>query len=413
MEGANFVFPTHDIVQTCNSKSTNVFKLDNNKKPTICFATMCKNEEHCIKQTLESVYKYIDYWVVCDTGSTDKTCEIVTDFFKEKNIPGDLYIDEWKGFDHNKTLLFNNCYKKADYILHIDADDLLEGDFEFTSKDAGYLSYLCWAKRGENTTMKYKVQLMFYNHCHWKFCGVAHTTIKCLDNTENLGNGALTDKNFFLNSRDTGNRSTDPEKYYKDALKLKDQFFQTLTDDPDGLNNRSVFYTANSYRDASRFEEAAQWYSLYVKLENTWIEEKYISYLNLGNILKILKYEHEKIIQTYKLAIKTIPDRAEAYLEFGRYLNNSKKFTDAYDILKKGKLISLTNAKKNYSLFIQETSYEKFIDDELAVSCYWLGKYDEAKTLLEKMISDDDFSVHVERLNRNLEYTNNQLSKCK
>ena len=60
---------------------------------TLCFATMCKNEEHVIKNTLESVYKYIDYWIVCDTGSTDKTCQIVTDFFKEKNIPGELHID--------------------------------------------------------------------------------------------------------------------------------------------------------------------------------------------------------------------------------------------------------------------------------------------------------------------------------
>ena len=56
-------------------------------RPTICFASMCKNEEHCIRQTLEAVYKYIDYWVICDTGSTDKTCEIITELFKEKNIP--------------------------------------------------------------------------------------------------------------------------------------------------------------------------------------------------------------------------------------------------------------------------------------------------------------------------------------
>ena len=29
-------------------------------KSTICFATMCKNEAHCIIETLESVYKYND-----------------------------------------------------------------------------------------------------------------------------------------------------------------------------------------------------------------------------------------------------------------------------------------------------------------------------------------------------------------
>lgn len=101
--------------KTDTSNNSNIVKSGN--KPTICFATMCKNEEHCIKETLENVYKYIDYWVVCDTGSTDNTCKIVEDFFKEKNIPGELHVDEWKGFDINKTILFNHCYKKADYIL--------------------------------------------------------------------------------------------------------------------------------------------------------------------------------------------------------------------------------------------------------------------------------------------------------
>jgi len=31
--------------------------INTSNKPTICFATMCKNEEHCIQETLESVYK--------------------------------------------------------------------------------------------------------------------------------------------------------------------------------------------------------------------------------------------------------------------------------------------------------------------------------------------------------------------
>ena len=116
---------------------------EKNPKKTICFATMCKNEEHCIKETLESIYKYIDTWVVHDTGSTDNTCKIVTDFFQEKGISGELFIDEWKGFDYNKTLLFNRCYNKSDYILHLDADDLIVGDFKLEikgDKDAYFLN---------------------------------------------------------------------------------------------------------------------------------------------------------------------------------------------------------------------------------------------------------------------------------
>ena len=135
------------------------------EEKTICFATMCKDEEHCIRETLESIHTYIDTWVVHDTGSTDNTCKIITDFFEEKGIPGELFIDEWKGFDHNKTLLFNKCYGKSDYILHIDADDIIVGDFQFNTTsdvDAYYLN----TKRGATN---FKCLVLWNNNVHWKF----------------------------------------------------------------------------------------------------------------------------------------------------------------------------------------------------------------------------------------------------
>ena len=63
-----------------------LFKLDkqDNTPPKLCFGSMCKNEEHVIIDTLNSVYKHIDYWVICDTGSTDNTCKLIIDFFTEK-----------------------------------------------------------------------------------------------------------------------------------------------------------------------------------------------------------------------------------------------------------------------------------------------------------------------------------------
>ena len=134
-------------------------------KKTICFATMCKNEEHCIEETLESVYKYIDTWVVHDTGSTDNTCQIVTDFFEKKGISGELFIDDWKGFDFNKTLLFNKCYGRSDYILHIDADDLIVGNLQMNNNsksDAYYLN----TKRG---SADYKCLVLWNNKIHWKY----------------------------------------------------------------------------------------------------------------------------------------------------------------------------------------------------------------------------------------------------
>ena len=89
-----------------------------------------KNESKIICRLFDSVIKWIDCYCICDTGSTDKTCDIVTSFFKEKNIPGELFVDEWISFDKNKTLMFERAYQKTDYVLHLDADDYLIGDFK-------------------------------------------------------------------------------------------------------------------------------------------------------------------------------------------------------------------------------------------------------------------------------------------
>ena len=381
-------------------------------KPTICFATMCKNEEHCIRETLESVYKYIDYWVVEDTGSTDRTCEIVTEFFKEKNIPGELYVDEWQGFDKNKTKRFDYCYKKADYILHLDADDLLVGDFSFTEQDAGKLQYYCWAKRGEFSTYKYKILLLFYNHVHWRFCGVAHTIIKCLDKYTLGENGDISHKNFTMISRDSGARGNDSDKYKKDALILMKQFFNTLIEDPDSLNNRSIFYTAQSYYDCDDYENSAKWYSLYTKIENTWIEEKFECYVRLGNLFQKLGKSFEKVEEKYLKAISIIPDRAEPYMNLGRFYHQQKEWEKGYAILKKGMKIDYNFAKTKYILFLNEHSYGKYIADELSVSCYWTNRFEEGKELIEKIIYDPDMIIYKERISENLQYMHEGLKKA-
>lgn len=377
--------------------------------PTLCFITMCKNEELCIKNTLESVYKYIDYWIVCDTGSTDNTCAIVTEFFKEKNIPGELHVDEWKGFDKNKSLMFERAYGKTDYVLHLDADDYLIGNFnkellKYTACDRYNFTY----KRSKS--LSWKTSSLYNNRLRWIYIGVAHNLIKCLDKTNTTSSDIFTKEDVYIDAEERGARKFDPNKYINDAIKLKDQFFETLYDDPHGLNTRSVFYTAQSYLDAGYPKEAMQWYTLYTKLKNGWIEEEFESTMRIGMCMIRLDFNKEKIIAQFEKAMEIFPDRAEPNYHLGKYLNTISHTESSYKYLKEAKSKNLHEIEQKYILFINQHTYGKYVNDELSVSCYWTGRGEEGFALLNEIIDDEDFQQHKERLLKNKQYFINKFN---
>ena len=63
-----------------------------------------KNEEKVIERCLFSCLKFIDYFVICDTGSTDKTIEVINNFSKKYNLKGEVHQHEWVNFAHNRNL---------------------------------------------------------------------------------------------------------------------------------------------------------------------------------------------------------------------------------------------------------------------------------------------------------------------
>jgi hypothetical protein len=364
---------------------------------------MCKNEEHCIATTLESIYKFIDYWIVCDTGSTDKTCEIVTNFFKEKNIPGELFVDEWKGFDKNKSLMFERAYNKTDYVLHLDADDFLVGDLDTsllnnTTDDKFRFNYL----RGSDNFI---TSSLYNNRVKWIYVGVAHNLILCTDKSNLTSSDIFTsNKDIYVDNNERGARKCDPNKYIKDALLLKEQFFETLYEDPHGLRNRSVFYTAQSYVDSKNYKEAIQWYTLYTNLKDTWIEELFESYLRLGKCMIQLKQDDIKIKNHIQKAIDIFPDRAEPYFILGKYYNDKSNTELGYMYLKEAKSKDFDLISKKYVLFLNKMNYGKYVNDELSVACYWTDKGKEGFDLLNEIIDDPDLEFIKDRLLKNKEY---------
>ena len=60
---------------------------------SICLNMIVKNEGHIIAETLKNICSYIDldYWVICDTGSTDNTKQEILNFFESRDISGELH----------------------------------------------------------------------------------------------------------------------------------------------------------------------------------------------------------------------------------------------------------------------------------------------------------------------------------
>lgn len=100
----------------------------------ICLNSMVANESKTILRMLESCYRYIDYWVIQDNGSTDGTQDLIRNFMAEKQIPGFLYETKWEypGFNRDHTL--QTCLNSdhgCDWILRMDADEQLSIDDDF------------------------------------------------------------------------------------------------------------------------------------------------------------------------------------------------------------------------------------------------------------------------------------------
>ena len=114
----------------------------------LTLSMIVKNEAPNIERCLESVAPYIDYYIICDTGSTDNTKEIIKNFFDKKGIPGEILDHEWKHFGHNRSLALEACLEKTKWALMIDADDTIAGNFPVDKLDENVDGYVVKIKRG-------------------------------------------------------------------------------------------------------------------------------------------------------------------------------------------------------------------------------------------------------------------------
>jgi len=287
-----------------------------------------RNESHVILETLHSVSPYIDYWVICDTGSTDDTREKIQYYLSYYlDIPGELYVDEWKDFGTNRTLALQRARGKTDYVWVIDADDIIHGDFRFPDiMDAD--TYML---RYGTTSFTYFRNQIFNNRRPWEYHGVLHEFSVCVDHQPVTTSKITEPKEYYIDSRRLGARNRDPEKYKKDANIM----IKALGSCHDlHMKSRYTFYIAQSFMDYGELENAISWYQERIHLRG-WSEEVFISHLSIATCLTRLDpTAHEKqIIEHHLRAYQACPVRMESLFMLAVYYDQKGNPDKAISLL--------------------------------------------------------------------------------
>jgi len=343
-----------------------------------------KNESHIIIKTLENLTSYVDFdaYYISDTGSTDNTMELIRDFFRRKNIPGHIEQVEWRDFGFNRTLALQMAFNKTDYLFIFDADDTIHGDFRMP-RELTHDAYQL--KLGESFV--YLRTLIVNNRKRWRYVGVLHEYITCVDKEES---SQTIHGNYYVESGRVGSRSQDPNKYIKDAEVLERGYREELATGSESgrtLAERYAFYCAQSWMDAGALyiDKAIEWYQR-VLTQNNWNQEKYYSALCLGN----LYYKKSDKYNSMKYYCATMEYDEERIEGIATLMENLR--ADGNHVM----VNALYHKYKDYNkypqnkLFLTTDKYNDLIEYNNSISAFYISDkrsgYECCKTILRHNI---------------------------
>ena len=371
------------------------------EKSTICLNMIVKNESDIIVDTLQNILDKvpIDYWVICDTGSTDNTVELITNFFKSKGIDGELIEEEWKDFGHNRTSALNHAYKKTDFVFIFDADDRIVGEIDFPKLEKGYAYIMHFGHM-----LQFKRMPLLCNHTKWYYEGVMHEIISTKEpyNIKTIEGNYHIATNVVISAR---NKKGD-DKYYEDAIILEEAYKKN-----DNIQPRYGFYTAECFRFSGKenWNKAIEWYKITANEKRQWPQERYWSCYQLGNLYKELG-EEEKSWYWYYRSYQYDSSRWECFFELIKKCREENNFTQGeiyFDMLKK-----CSKEDKNHKLFFMNFIHDHSLYSEMLVIYYYLNKIEKANEILLKIFmanfADD---IYINMTNHNIKHFIEHINK--
>lgn len=360
------------------------------KMYNLTLSMIVKDEAPNIERCLASCAPFINYYVICDTGSTDNTKEIIKKFFDEKGIPGEILDHKWSDFGTNRSMALEACLGKTKWVMMIDADDFLTGTLPVDKFDDSLDGYVVNIKRGEFAWLR--AQIFNVGKKKWWYEEPLHEYAIC----EQPMNVKKLDGDYGWEVRTEGCRarasSNDIEKYTKDYYTLKGY----LEKDPN--QPRKQFYAAQSAFDARMYEVAEQEYLKRIAL-GSWHEEVFFSWMRVGMSREFQGKPVEEIADAFLMAFETAPNRVEPLYHLSCIYRKYNRPRNAFLIASLGLSIPMP---ENDILFVDRANYLWGIYDEIATTSYYTGRPQVGLGACEKLLKEPYLpQEHRERVENN------------
>ena len=310
----------------------------NLKKVAVTCVVLTYNEERCIKRCLEHIIEVFDEIIIIDTGSSDCTKKIISEF---KNQKIKLFEVKWCN-NFSKVRNFGIYQASSDWIVFIDADEV----FEASDKDKLYeiLSLFDNVMQKKDISLSFEIHeknssfifddipRIIYKNGNCKYYGNVHEEIRS-DKKKNL----LIKTNVKLMH----------DGYSKDVISQKDKrtrnvllLNKCIEEEPDNL--RWYYYYSRDGIGVVNDNEIIQ----FVKSTLDKYEEKFK--------LKILEKNTEyyfKLIMIYMDLLIKVGKTCEVDEIINKYHLEKSNF---YDIQFYKSLSKLINIELEYELLLKE-----------------------------------------------------------
>lgn len=310
----------------------------------IILNAIVKNEAERIERMLRSVETIVDRVVILDTGSTDGTPGLITEFCENSTMS--CLIDEspFKDFStsRNEALaLAKRDAKPDDYILLMDADMELRWPLDI---NAALTAPVYRLRQQHAGGMSYWNTRLIRADVDAAYVGVTHEYLSIPDGA---GPPVQLKGPWFYDHSDGGNR---PGKFQRDIALLEAEIKRNPADP------RSIFYLAQSHRDNGDRDIAANVYRTRANMQGTWEEERWRAQLELGRL------SDDAALLT---AFSQRPSRAEPLHDLALRYNERREHALATMVASWGMTIPLPQGD---ILFREDATYEWGLRQEFSIA---------------------------------------------